>query len=70
MSFNEANQSVVNYSSHEVELEEEDLDIPWSELILKENIGTGTVFETLYKMYRVKKFCFYPCSLCLRENLI
>lgn len=47
MSFNEANQSEVNYSSRE----EEDLDIPWSELILKENIGTGTLFETLCKIY-------------------
>lgn len=56
VSFNEANQSVVNYSSHEVDLEEEDLDIPWSELILKENIGTGTVFETLYKIHRVTNF--------------
>lgn len=51
LSFNEANQSGVNYSSHEVDLEEEDLDIPWSELILKENIGTGTAFEILCKIY-------------------
>jgi serine/threonine-protein kinase CTR1 len=56
VSFNEATLSVVNYSSHEVDLEEEDLDIPWNELILKENIGTGTVFETLCKIYRVKNF--------------
>lgn len=45
VSFNEANQSLVDYPSHEVDLDEEHLDIPWSELILKENIGTGTIFE-------------------------
>lgn len=45
-SFNEANQSIMDYPSHEVDLDKEDLDIPWSELILKENIGTGFVFES------------------------
>lgn len=52
VSFNEANQSVVNYSSHEVDLEEEDLDIPWSELILKENIGTGSFGTVLRADWR------------------
>ncbi|XP_027189454.1 serine/threonine-protein kinase CTR1-like [Cicer arietinum] len=48
MSFNEANQSEVNYSSRE----EEDLDIPWSELILKENIGTGSFGTVLRADWR------------------
>ncbi|XP_045816839.1 serine/threonine-protein kinase CTR1-like isoform X1 [Trifolium pratense] len=52
VSFNEANQSVVNYSSHAVDLEEEDLDIPWSELILKENIGTGSFGTVLRADWR------------------
>jgi serine/threonine-protein kinase CTR1 len=52
VSFNEATQSVVNYSSHEVDLEEEDLDIPWSELILKENIGTGSFGTVLRADWR------------------
>ncbi|CAK8571180.1 unnamed protein product [Lathyrus sativus] len=52
LSFNEANQSGVNYSSHEVDLEEEDLDIPWSELILKENIGTGSFGTVLRADWR------------------
>ncbi|KAG4982760.1 hypothetical protein JHK87_027509 [Glycine soja] len=40
-SFNEVDRSIMDYPSHEVDLDEEDLDIPWSELILKENIGTA-----------------------------
>ncbi|CAI8602035.1 unnamed protein product [Vicia faba] len=52
LSFNESNQSGVNYSSHEVDLEEEDLDIPWSELILKENIGTGSFGTVLRADWR------------------
>lgn len=48
MSFSEANQTVMDYPSHEVDLDEEDLDIPWSELVLKENIGTGILMHELY----------------------
>ncbi|KAG4996827.1 hypothetical protein JHK82_027620 [Glycine max] len=43
-SFNEVDRSIMDYPSHEVDLDEEDLDIPWSELILKENIGTVMSF--------------------------
>ncbi|TKY53468.1 Serine/threonine-protein kinase CTR1 [Spatholobus suberectus] len=52
VSFNEANQSVMDYPSHEVDLDEEDLDIPWSELILKENIGTGSFGTVLRADWR------------------
>ncbi|KAK7393020.1 hypothetical protein VNO78_21470 [Psophocarpus tetragonolobus] len=51
-SFNEADQSVMNYPSLEVDLEEEDLDIPWRELILKENIGTGSFGTVLRADWR------------------
>ncbi|KAK7279008.1 hypothetical protein RJT34_24049 [Clitoria ternatea] len=51
-SFNEVNQSVVDYRSHEVDLGEEDLDIPWSELVLKENIGTGSFGTVLRADWR------------------
>ncbi|XP_027363896.1 serine/threonine-protein kinase CTR1-like [Abrus precatorius] len=52
MSFSEANQSVKDYPIHEVDLDEEDLDIPWSELILKENIGTGSFGTVLRADWR------------------
>ncbi|XP_019461699.1 PREDICTED: serine/threonine-protein kinase CTR1-like isoform X1 [Lupinus angustifolius] len=52
VSFNEANQSVMDYPSHEVDLDEEDLDIRWSELILKENIGTGSFGTVLRADWR------------------
>ncbi|KAE9592437.1 putative protein kinase TKL-CTR1-DRK-2 family [Lupinus albus] len=51
-SFNEANQLVTDYPSHEVDLDEEDLDIRWSELILKENIGTGSFGTVLRADWR------------------
>ncbi|KAH1060691.1 hypothetical protein GLYMA_02G165800v4 [Glycine max] len=51
-SFNEANQSIMDYPSHEVDLDKEDLDIPWSELILKENIGTGSFGTVLRADWR------------------
>lgn len=37
----EANQAAISKSTSGPSLKEEDLDIPWSELILKENIGAG-----------------------------
>ncbi|KAK7355255.1 hypothetical protein VNO80_14506 [Phaseolus coccineus] len=40
--FNDVDPPVLKYPSHEVDLDEEDMDIPWSELILKEKIGTGS----------------------------
>ncbi|XP_020233572.1 serine/threonine-protein kinase CTR1 isoform X1 [Cajanus cajan] len=51
-SFNEAEQPVMDYPSHEVDLDKEDLDIPWSELILKENIGTGSFGTVLRADWR------------------
>ncbi|MED6184587.1 hypothetical protein PIB30_048853 [Stylosanthes scabra] len=42
VSVNETNQSVVDCPSQEVDLGVEDLNIPWSELVLKENIGAGS----------------------------
>ncbi|RDX91734.1 Serine/threonine-protein kinase CTR1, partial [Mucuna pruriens] len=51
VSFNEADQSVMDYPSREVDIEE-DLDIPWSELILKENIGTGSFGTVLRADWR------------------
>ncbi|XP_017414492.1 serine/threonine-protein kinase CTR1 isoform X2 [Vigna angularis] len=50
--FNEVDQTVLDYPSHEVDLDEEDLDIPWSELILKENIGTGSFGTVLRADWR------------------
>ncbi|KAF2318412.1 hypothetical protein GH714_006844 [Hevea brasiliensis] len=46
--FLQANKSFVNKSSSELHLEEDDLDIPWSELDLKEKIGEGS-FGTVYR---------------------
>ncbi|KAK7355262.1 hypothetical protein VNO80_14513 [Phaseolus coccineus] len=50
--FNEVDHPVLEYPSHEVDLDEEDLDIPWSELILKENIGTGSFGTVLRADWR------------------
>ncbi|XP_002530885.3 serine/threonine-protein kinase CTR1 [Ricinus communis] len=46
--FLDANQSFVSRSSSELHLEEEDLDIPWSELVIKEKIGEGS-FGTVHR---------------------
>ncbi|KAJ7970541.1 Protein kinase [Quillaja saponaria] len=47
--FTEANQSATNTSSQEdLHLNEEDLDIQWNEIILKEEIGTGS-FGTVHR---------------------
>ncbi|OAY38948.1 serine/threonine-protein kinase CTR1 isoform X2 [Manihot esculenta] len=46
--FLEANQSFASKSSSELHLDEDDLDIPWSELDLKEKIGEGS-FGTVYR---------------------
>ncbi|CAJ1967730.1 unnamed protein product, partial [Sphenostylis stenocarpa] len=51
-SFDEEDQPSMDYPSHEVDLDEEDLDIPWSELILKENIGTGSFGTVLRADWR------------------
>ncbi|RZB86630.1 Serine/threonine-protein kinase CTR1 [Glycine soja] len=59
-SFNEVDRSIMDYPSHEVDLDEEDLDIPWSELILKENIGTGSFGTFLRADWRVMSF--FHCS--------
>ncbi|XP_050210460.1 serine/threonine-protein kinase CTR1-like [Mercurialis annua] len=40
--FFKENQPFVSKSRSELQLEEEDLDIPWNELILKEKIGEGS----------------------------
>ncbi|KAF7820251.1 serine/threonine-protein kinase CTR1-like isoform X1 [Senna tora] len=50
--FREANQSVLDSPSHEVDLGEDDLDILWSELILKEKIGTGSFGTVLRADWR------------------
>lgn len=39
---NHGNESV--RSSHELKLNEDNLDIPWSELVLTKKIGTGTCY--------------------------
>ncbi|XP_021890586.1 serine/threonine-protein kinase CTR1-like isoform X1 [Carica papaya] len=44
----EANQAAISKSTSGPSLKEEDLDIPWSELILKENIGAGS-FGTVHR---------------------
>ncbi|KDP45024.1 hypothetical protein JCGZ_01524 [Jatropha curcas] len=46
--FVEANQLIISKSSSELHLEEEDLEIPWSELDLKEKIGEGS-FGTVHR---------------------
>ncbi|KAK7277253.1 hypothetical protein RIF29_18404 [Crotalaria pallida] len=48
----EADQSVMGYPSHEVDLDQEDLDIPWSELNFKEHIGTGSFGTVLRADWR------------------
>lgn len=45
--FLEANQSFASKSSSELHLDEDDLDIPWSELDLKEKIGEGILWFEL-----------------------
>ncbi|XP_061350045.1 serine/threonine-protein kinase CTR1-like isoform X2 [Gastrolobium bilobum] len=52
VSYKDANQSVMNYPSHEVDLHKEELDIPLGELILKENIGTGSFGTVLRADWR------------------
>ncbi|XAR52284.1 Non-specific serine/threonine protein kinase, partial [Bertholletia excelsa] len=44
----ESNHMVTRQSSHEFSLEDEDLDIPWSELVLREKIGSGS-FGTVHR---------------------
>ncbi|KAI4346434.1 hypothetical protein L6164_007330 [Bauhinia variegata] len=48
----EANESVMNGPNHEVDFDEEDLDIPWSELNLKNIIGTGSFGTVLRADWR------------------
>ncbi|KAI5578337.1 hypothetical protein BDE02_08G021400 [Populus trichocarpa] len=45
--FMELNQSIPSKSNNQLHLEEEDLDVPWSELLLKNKIGSGS-FGTVY----------------------
>lgn len=45
--FMELNQSIPSKSNNQLRLEEEDLDVPWSELLLKNKIGSGS-FGTVY----------------------
>lgn len=40
----EANLSVMSVSSRELYLEEEGLEIPWSELVIKKKIGEGVCY--------------------------
>ncbi|XP_061975815.1 serine/threonine-protein kinase CTR1-like isoform X5 [Populus nigra] len=39
--FMEINQTIPSKSNNQLHLEEEDLDVPWSELLLKKKIGSG-----------------------------
>ncbi|KAH8497437.1 hypothetical protein H0E87_019920 [Populus deltoides] len=39
--FMEINQTILSKSNNQLHLEEEDLDVPWSELLLKKKIGSG-----------------------------
>lgn len=48
LGFMEKNHSVTSRSSLKYSLVEEDLEIPWSELVLKENIGAGS-FGTVHR---------------------
>ncbi|XP_011032808.1 PREDICTED: serine/threonine-protein kinase CTR1-like isoform X2 [Populus euphratica] len=45
--FMELNQSIPSKSNNQLHLEEEDLVVPWSELLLKNKIGSGS-FGTVY----------------------
>ncbi|KAG5239603.1 serine/threonine-protein kinase [Salix suchowensis] len=45
--FMEVNQSILSKSSNQLHLEEEDLIVPWDELLLKNKIGSGS-FGTVY----------------------
>jgi len=45
----ELNQSIPSKSNNQLHLEEEDLDVPWSELLLKNKIGSGTFSFELWK---------------------
>ncbi|KAG8647110.1 serine/threonine-protein kinase CTR1 isoform X1 [Manihot esculenta] len=46
--FSEGGQLVSNKTSNELSLDVEDLDIPWSDLVLKERIGAGS-FGTVHR---------------------
>ncbi|XP_011024258.1 PREDICTED: serine/threonine-protein kinase CTR1-like isoform X2 [Populus euphratica] len=43
----EINQTILSKSNNQLHLKEEDLDVPWSELLLKKKIGSGS-FGTVY----------------------
>ncbi|KAI5575437.1 hypothetical protein BDE02_10G210600 [Populus trichocarpa] len=45
--FMEINQTILSKSNNQLHLEEEDFDVPWSELLLKKKIGSGS-FGTVY----------------------
>ncbi|KAJ6900766.1 hypothetical protein NC652_026769 [Populus alba x Populus x berolinensis] len=45
--FMEINQTILSKSNNQLHLEEDDLDVPWSELLLKKKIGSGS-FGTVY----------------------
>ncbi|KAI9124390.1 hypothetical protein K1719_004312 [Acacia pycnantha] len=47
-----AKQSVLDSPSHRVDLDDDDLEISWSELILKEKIGTGSFGTVLRADWR------------------
>ncbi|XP_054813303.1 serine/threonine-protein kinase CTR1-like isoform X2 [Prosopis cineraria] len=47
-----ANQSVLDSPSHRIDLDDDDLEILWSELILKEKIGTGSFGTVLRADWR------------------
>ncbi|XP_028783038.1 serine/threonine-protein kinase CTR1 [Neltuma alba] len=51
-SFKKANQSVLDNQSHKIDLDDDDLEILWSELILKDKIGTGSFGTVLRADWR------------------
>lgn len=53
LSFVWKNQSGKSKSSGELHLEEEDLDVPWNELVLKEKIGAGIFLFILWRTSQV-----------------
>lgn len=65
LGFMEKNHSVTSRSSLKYSLVEEDLEIPWSELVLKENIGAGkTDHHRLQSLQTIDfQLLFHACNL-------
>ncbi|CAK7325312.1 unnamed protein product [Dovyalis caffra] len=57
----EINQSMVSKSSNQLHLEEEDLDVPWSELLLKKKIGSGIISFELLEEFTTACYDTFKC---------